>query len=210
MNARLEAIKWAALSAMVADHVGFALLPEVAWLRLLGRFTFVALLYVLAHRLTVEGRADRMFRRLMLWVPLAELAHVALVGLGQPFNVFVTLAGCAAVVSICEATVPRWWHLAHLAVAVSAVAWSEYRLAVLLAPLIVQALRFGGALVAAPLLALAAMVVNPWPLSWLMSSLAASLAVLAWPVSWRVEGRVPGWAFYAFYPAHMLVLALMV
>lgn len=129
MNARLEALKWAALAAMVADHVGFTLAPDLAELRLVGRFAVPALLWVMAYRLTQQGRAERMWSRLLLWVPAAEVAHGLMVGPGQPMSVFVTLAGAAAVVQICDdmdENAMTWRTVAQLVTAAAAVAWAEF------------------------------------------------------------------------------------
>lgn len=112
----LSAVKWAALSLMVLDHVdAFVYGRELLWGGALGRLVFPAFAVVVGYNLARPGLREsggqlRMLRRLLLYGVLAEPFHGALaayVGGWWPLNVLLTFAVAVGVVALAERR--RWW-----------------------------------------------------------------------------------------------------
>lgn len=209
----LEALKWLALLLMLGDHVNKYLLDwEYPWLFDAGRVVMPVFAFVMGYNLArpTLGREgfQRIMRRLALvavistpvflalgklamgWYPLNVLFMllVAVITIdqiqrGQPVNFLVA----ASVALVGGALVEYWWPGVLLVVC----AWHYFRttslLALLGAGLSLGCLTpFNGnawAFVAVPLVALAHLVRVPTP---------------------RLR-----WAFYAFYPIHLVLLLVL-
>lgn len=98
---RLEAVKWLAVVAMVVDHVGLFLAPEVRWLHEVGRFAMPA--FALAFGIGMAQSRDPLAAVLRLTVPalIAEIAFRVAVP-GVPSNVLVLFMLAALVAKLVE------------------------------------------------------------------------------------------------------------
>ncbi len=204
-----EAVKWLALVLMVGDHVNAGLLGRsVPWLYDLGRIVMPSFAAVLAYNLAgldnVEsGRYQRAIVRLLVVGGIAYPFHVLV--LGQGWLVANILIGYALAVT-CMYLVDRWGQRGAVATAFL--------------------VMIGGGFVefywAAPLVTLAWWCwwrrPGLWALLGLLVSFAGVCAVngnawalMALPLvllsrEFRGTLRRRPWAFYVFYPAHLVAL----
>jgi hypothetical protein len=205
----LEALKWVGLVLMAGDHVNKYLLDEASpALYALGRmvmplFGFVLMAH-LARPEALEGGVHlRVMQRLAIFALLATPAFVHLVG-GWPLNILATLflatlvvwllerggraQRCAALIAflIGGALVEFWWPALLCCLGAWAFLRRSSKFRLLLWALATASL----ALINGNFAALAAL-----PLIWGAS---------------RVDLPIPRlrWVFYAFYPAHLSLIAL--
>ena len=198
-----EALKWIALGLMVIDHVNTFLLDRsVPAMYAVGRIAFPIFAIVLAWNLARPGiQLARLSGRLLGFGFLAAIPLSAL-GMPMPLNVMFTFAAAVLVLALWDAG----WRKSAVA--------AFFVLGILV--------DYGW-----PGLSLI-LAVRWWFLAGTPASLAASLAALvslylangnlwalgALPVIAAVQGYAPHvprlrWAFYAFYPAHFVVLAVL-
>lgn len=198
-----EALKWLALTAMTLDHVNtFALDRAHPALYVIGRVAFPLFAIVLASNLARPGiDLARISARLLAFgaiaaVPFLMLRHAF------PLNVMFTFA--AATLAIAA------WQAGHRSASIAAIAIAglvvDYHWPGLL--LIVSAWAYfrAGTRTAAAM-TFAALVALAWPNGnlWALAALPVALAIEA------IAPHVPRlrWAFYAYYPAHLALLALL-
>ncbi len=206
----LEALKWVALVLMVGDHINKYLLNEgVGSLYALGRMVMPIFGFVLMHNLCrpaglARGVHARVMKRLVVFGLLSTPAFVYLVG-WWPLNILFTLFTATLIVYLWER------------------GGATRRL------LACAVFVFGGALVEfwwpALLCCLGAWALLKRPTAWRLALWAMATgalavvngnfaAVIALLLIWgatRVDIPMPRmrWVFYAFYPAHLTALALL-
>lgn len=210
----LEAIKWLALILMTGDHVNKYLFNGTKeWLFDGGRIAMPLFVFVLAYNLArpgaiILGAYHRTIWRLLVIGCLTTPVFVALGGLVAgwwPLNIMFTLAAiagmllliehhtmvgyvCAAVVFlVAGALVEFWWSGLSLGLAL----WFYCR----------RPSWRAIAMAAAALAGLWYVNGNPWALAAVPIVIGASGAGLNVP---RLR-----WVFYAYYPAHLVVLWLI-
>lgn len=199
--ARLEALKWVAVAAMVCDHLAVALLPEHQWLRAIGRFAFPVFTLAFGVGLAYTSSPLDIVRRLLAPAFVAQAAWWAITP-GYPLNVlFVCIVAALAV---------EWWRTTP----------GLLRWLVLVAPLLFVLVRVeGGALglvliaggymaaLGSPWLALGVAVVwclvlpSPGFVLGVVAVLAAPPVLEPFP---RVRGLLP-WV----YASHLAVFAAL-
>ena len=220
LSALQDAAKWLAIAAMVLDHVGRVLAPEVEGLRVVGRIAWPLFALLVGVNLGARGvPAVRYLPRLAVWAVPAQIAF-ALHG-WRDLNILVTLALGVVLWGVLRGEL-RWpWAL--LLVLAPAV---EYGPAgVLLVP-VCAALSVRGGLwwgSAALTLTLLSQGSFYWAAQTYLQLVAvgvsvwAAFALLGQRRSWHASipdllgyvPRVPRWFSYAFYPAHLLLLAAL-
>ena len=209
-NGSLEALKWVGLVLMTGDHVNKYLLNEASSaLYALGRMAVPLFGFVLMVHLARPGALEagvhlRVMKRLAIFALLATPAFVHLVG-GWPLNILATLflatlivwlierggpaRGCAALIAflIGGALVEFWWPALLCCLG----AWAFLRRPSALRLLLWALATASLAVINGNFAALAAL-----PLIW-----GASQVDIPMP---RIR-----WIFYAFYPAHLSLIALV-
>jgi hypothetical protein len=213
---RLEVAKWAALALMTLNHVLLALpapWPEIG--HLAGRPCVALFSWILAVRLAEQpdGRPGRAFRRLLIWAVAAEPVYYALVGrLVIRGDILFALAAGAGLIWLVQR---RRWALALAAGAALILAnpWLEGgalgAFGLLAGFLSARRSTLGAAWTIAGFAVVQNLVAAPG-LPWAAAAvLAAPLIITATARLPTVLPRLPGWAFYAYYPAHLLVVLLV-
>ena len=215
---QFEWAKWAAVVLMVVNHATLNLAPGLQVVGLaLGRpcFAIFASLVVLALSDAAPSRTARYLLHLTVWGLISQAVYAPLMGptFGQPFNALISLALGVMLVQLHQGLHP-------MAAAV----------ALLLFVLGADGHLDGGTWVPASIY-LGWLAVRRWQLRPLTLCVAVSLAMvgmnhwhghLIWPIAIASAAaplillasvrmpcpapRVPGWLFYAFYPAHLAVI----
>lgn len=82
-------LKWIAAILMVVDHVGVILFPEVRILRIIGRLSFPIFAFLIANGYRHTRDVKKYIFRLAMF---GLVIHIFAILLGQPTNIFFTLA----------------------------------------------------------------------------------------------------------------------
>ena len=219
-------LKLLAAACMLADHAGAILLPQVLWLRCVGRLAFPIFAFLVAEGYEHTRDFWKYLRRMAVFALLSEipfdLARGSAWDVGGQ-NVLVTF--CLALLTLRGMDALRresgWEKYAGMA-AVAAAGWAAGEL------LRVDYGGWGVVTVVLFSLCRAGKYARLWMLLGMillngvcLGGLTAEvfgaavsiqvLAVAAVPIVWLYNGKsgVRGrwrWAFYAFYPTHLLVL----
>jgi hypothetical protein len=105
---QVEFLKLSAFIFMICDHVGAYLLPDIQWLRIIGRLAFPLFAYALVQGFQHTSDFQRYSRRVLLlaavWqVPYAILYASGYIPASEPFNfVFILFLGLILLDSIKE------------------------------------------------------------------------------------------------------------
>jgi hypothetical protein len=201
------ALKLYALVVMVADHADWLLFDSSLGIHdTIGRTVFPVFGLVLALNL---ARTDdwrpllyRVAPRMALWGAIATLPYAYLAGWSH-FNVLFTLAASVA----CVAAILRGWYIVAVAIVLAAgltVDYSYFGILYVVGAWAIIRHRFP------PELALIVGAVLLWPInaSW-WAAVAMPLAYYARITFVGADAPRLKWAFYAAYPAHLLVLAII-
>jgi len=239
LERQLEIAKWIALATMVADHTGMLFSDKIDSLtfRTIGRLCWPLIAWIVAVRLTLNpGRAKGYLKRLLIWGIITQPVYwfTFLGPNGIPFfqsmlNIFMTLTLGVGIFMLMERVSNRPdmnkpLQAAHALAALALLSLSVWPIGVDYRYLAVAAIPVVAftAQRSLPLSALAAGVMgslanldafhDPRLLTErLVMPLVAGLIAYAClritkPLSLP---RLPRWFFYAFYPAHMIVLLIL-
>src|SRR5450759_5584692 len=77
-----DALKLVAIVSMTIDHVGAILLPQVGWLRIIGRVAFPLFAYQLAAGYLHTRNLARYALRLAVWGLIAQPVYMIAFGVG--------------------------------------------------------------------------------------------------------------------------------
>ena len=177
-------LKLIALVFMMTDHMGKMLFPDVPEMRMLGRIAFPLYAWCLVVGFCYTRNVWRYALRLLAVGLISQpLYMAALAHTWREPNIFLTLLlGLLALVAVAE---KPWERMSPAARALGRLAAG-----------VGLALRPEGA---------AAVLLSPW-------LRLQALAVLALPLMlfpWKQNARLPAWAGYGLYPAHLAVLWLL-
>ncbi len=210
-NGTLEALKWLALALMVLDHVdAFVYHRELTWACALGRLVFPIFAFILGYHLSrpralAAGVYGRVALRLLAFGAIAQVPHGLLThaSLGLfPLNIFATFAVAVGVIALLD----RGERLLALALFLAGGAVVEYQCpGVALCVAVWAAYR-------RPSIFSVAVLGYAWASLELING--SYLALWALPLLALASGlqlAVPRlrWAFYGFYPAHLLAFVLL-
>jgi len=202
-------LKVVAILSMTIDHVGAILLPDVVWLRFIGRIAFPLFAYQLVIGYIHTSNLRRYALRLGLWGLIAQPVYMIAFGV-RPWelNIFATLL--LGLLAMWGWDRHRWWAVALAILPPLAQLWlpqvgpdyGVYGVALCLVSFVLVNDR--GMLVRSHALLHILAAALLWPAQvWALVSIPFIL------VPPRVHlHRLQGF-FYAYYPAHLAVLALI-
>jgi len=203
---------------MAVDHYGKIVDPGAfEWTHAVGRVSFPLFAAIVAERLVLEPRlARRYLRRLAPWAVVSQPAYVLAGRHWSEGNILLTLLLGVLAVEALRAAGGRPLRCAAGVVAVAAASWFvEFGPpGVALIPLVWAVERRWGRGAVLAVLAPAAVAVNatlepPYLEAWdLPAALAPLVLWLGLRPRFAALPRLPTPAFYAFYPAHLLLLHL--
>lgn len=210
-------LKGLAAASMVVDHVGVVLLPQLWLLRCVGRLAFPIYAFFLAQGFRYTKSRAKYLARLAGFALLSEIPFDYMV-YGQAFvwqgqNVMFTLA--LALLALACLEKGGWWMTGAVACCLAAEALrTDYGSFGVLLPITFFYLwPRGKGLWALVFLAMcwlwrfAPIPGTPVPMEAL--GVAAALPLALYHGGRGTEGPVVRWGFYAVYPLHMGVLALI-
>lgn len=204
-----DALKLVAIISMTVDHVGAILLPQVGWLRIIGRVAFPLFAYQLAVGYLHTRNLSRYALRLAFWGLIAQPVYMIAFRVRLwTLNIFATLL--LGLLAIWGWDRRRWWAVA-LALSLAAIQlwlpavgpdYGLYGVLLCLASFVLfqhrEQLIIGHGL----LHVLAGILF--WP-SQVYA--VASIPFILWPPRLHIR-RLPE-LFYAYYPAHLALLVLV-
>ena len=222
-GAPLDIIKTVAAISMTVDHTGkilFGFKSFTCWY--IGRAAFPLFVFAIAVHLLRGVRPWPFVQRLLLLAVVSQPAYALAFGSKDANTVFTLAIGATmAVLLVAQSSPIR--HLS-LAMVVSALfqPWLpmsmglDFNLGGVILPAALV-LALGGGWEYFPWLALVAVALSRYPHVWLIDELIAfgSITlgcggVVLGSLLWRGQPRfLPRYAFYVFYPGHLLLLALL-
>ena len=208
-NLDTDLLKLVAIAAMLVDHIGGAFFPEIPVFRWIGRLAFPLFCYCLTVGLLYTHDIRRYLGRLAIFavvaLPFWILAFNAddILGNLTNWNIFFTLF--LSLLAMWGLTTRRWW-LFVLGVLVLAFGSFDYNYHGVILILIFYFCRNKPALLGGSLEDPLALVVGGHAVNWTIFGLLALPLILC-----RTHSgiRIPKWFFYAFYPAHLAIIALV-
>lgn len=229
LNAQLELAKWLAIVTMAIDHFGFLLAPNFEIFRLAGRISLPLFLFVIAIRLAQKiDRAEGYLIRLSLWAILSQLPFwLAFLAKSHPhnpvyqLNIMATLAIGTTLTILAD-------HMEENGLKVQMICW-PFALALLILasrcdygafgavaiPTLVYLARRSPvyAAVGCGILAALANANILWGhqqlVGWVVFAAFGSAIAYRCLSTTATPWRLPGLFFYAFYPAHILLLLVL-
>lgn len=195
-------LKLLAILTMVIDHLGYVFFPDQEWMRAIGRLTMPVFAYAIARGFFYTREKRRYLIQLSILALVSQIPFMLLFHQGWTLNMVVPWA--LAVVALMS---PLWVTplLAFIPLVIGIP--MDYSSLVILLPVAIYHLWFKNR---RPLLAALA-VVTILSVIALLSPWYQWFALLAIPAILLLEAHdrkvtVNKWFFYAFYPAHMLLL----
>jgi len=205
-----DALKLVAIVSMTIDHVGAILLPQMGWLRIIGRVAFPLFAYQLAVGYLHTSNVSRYVLRLAIWGLIAQPIYMIAFGVRLwSLNIFATLL--LGLLAIWGWDHRRWWAVA-LALSLAAVQlwlpamgpdYGLYGVLLCLASFVLFQHKEQLVISHGLLHVVAGTIFWPSQIYAL-----ASIPFILWPPRLRLR-RLPGWLFYAYYPAHLALLVLI-
>jgi hypothetical protein len=210
-----ELLKWIALTTMTVDHIGLVLYPQIPILRIIGRVSFPLFAYLLVLGMSSTHDSGKYFSRMLYFALLSQLPFAIAndVLIWQHLNIFFTLS--LGIILIYFLDRNNILFLAPLiASVVIPVDYGAYGLATILFLYIMRSFRRTGVIL---FIALNLLLI-PFETTY------QPLALLALPIIMlHRDGRLAfmnsgegvkhplfsKYFFYVYYPAHLLVLALI-
>ena len=211
-----ECLKYIAIIAMCADHIGVVLFPGHIWLRYVGRLAFPLYAYLIATGYDLASNRRNYALRLFLLACLSQLGFM----LHRPWwqlNIIFTF--CLAVVALQCWETSRKGKMAAVAIACLTVAISWFSMALIqwggLGFLTVVSFRIMGRrkiVGVAIFVALMAIPTTLWAVLQGGHCWYQCLSILALPVIWwtpdNFKYRINPYVWRLFYPVHWFLLAL--
>ena len=201
-------LKWIAIASMLLDHVGAIFLPGQLWLRIIGRMAFPIFAYLLVEGFVYTSNVKKYMVRLGVFALISEIAYdLAFFGVPLEFshqNVFCTLFLGILMLYLLVHMPDKWQQFLVLATLFGAAHFLrvDYGYTGLMMILLFYALRESRIF---KLIAVTAVNIL------FMGGVQSYAALAMIPIAFHNRKKGPGmkWLFYMFYPAHLLILYLV-
>lgn len=206
-----EALKGIAYLAMLLDHIGAVLLPNVG-LRIIGRLAFPIFCFLLVEGTDHTKDPRRYGLRLLISAVISEVPYDLLFYGGLSWagqNVMVTLLLGYGMVRLMDRVPKDWMKVPVIAIFALAAGLtkSDYGPWGILIIAMFALTRGRGAGLRTMLLAVICWVMSDAKIQ--LSGVLAMVPINLYNGRKAVSGRALQWAFYLFYPVHMLALWLI-
>lgn len=204
-------LKLLAMTSMAIDHTGAILFPENEVLRIIGRLAFPIYCFLLAEGFVYTSSRRRYLFRMAVWgvvsEPVFDLAFYGTIWQPAHQNVFFTLFFGLIALWLLERFFPQnpvlgssLVLLPFLAAELLLTDYGGFGVLLIVLFYACRCRRISG-LSAFALLNTGFSLTSNW------TQLAGGLAVISLAFYNGKRGpKLPGWLFYAFYPAHLLLL----
>lgn len=204
-----------AIVTMVVDHIGLFFFPQIIWFRVVGRLSFILFAWLIANGARYTKNIDRYIKRLLIFALISQIPYSLafyVLGAEQALNIFFTLAlGLIAIKFIKQTDNYKVWAAAIIVTSLIAeLINSDYgALGVLSISLFyVFYNNIGQTAVSQTILYLLFSLLNPQNnISIIQPAALISLAFIK-EYNGKSGPRFK-YLFYAFYPAHLVVLILL-
>ncbi|WP_410511576.1 TraX family protein [Paenibacillus sp. BR2-3] len=199
-----------AMITMLIDHIGYIFFPqEMAW-RYVGRIAFPIYCYGLVQGHLHTTSRSKYLLRLLLIAIISQLPYNLAIN-PEGLNVVITLLLAAVILAVLDRLPNPWLGLPIIAVASVLMDYFpvDYGAYGLLLVLIFRYTKSYAMVLAHLALNILYLFYNGWLIQ--MASIVPTI-IIAWgPAFWqRLEKhRIPRWVWWSFYPAHLLVLAIV-
>ena len=201
-------LKWIAIASMLLDHVGAIFLPGQLWLRIIGRMAFPIFAYLLVEGFVYTSNVKKYMMRLGVFALISEIAYdLAFFGVPLEFshqNVFCTLFLGILMLHLLVRMPDKWQQFLVLTALFGAAYFLrvDYGYTGLMMILLFYALRESRIF---KFIAVAAVNIL------FMGGVQSYAALAMIPIAFHNRTKGPGmkWLFYVFYPAHLLILYLV-
>ena len=210
-----ELLKWIALFTMTIDHIGLILYPQIPVLRIIGRISYPLFAYLLVLGMSSTHDPGKYFNRMIYFALLSQLPFAIAneIPIWQHLNIFFTLSLGIILIYLLDRNnilllVPI------IAAVIIPVDYGAYGLATILFLYIMRSFRRTGVILFIAL----NLTLIPFETTY------QPLALLALPIILlHIDGKltlghsgekamhplISRYFFYVYYPAHLLVLALI-
>lgn len=213
-------LKLIAIISMLIDHIGGAFFPEIGWMRWVGRLAFPIFCYCMTVGLLYTNNIKKYFFRLGLFALISQPFYILAFHPYDFFaqftnwNIFFTLF--LSLLALYGVKERKWW---LFALAFFVLSWwnFDYSATGVILMLIFYLCRNHPALGAVLYL----LFMTPThahagdPLNFMLGGLTLDwtfFTVFALPLLFlrtSVHPKIPKWFFYAFYPAHLALIAII-
>ncbi|WP_342565887.1 TraX family protein [Paenibacillus sp. FSL R7-0345] len=199
-----------AMLTMLIDHMGYIFFPDEMGWRIIGRIAFPIYCYGLVQGHIHTKSRPRYLMRLLLIAVIAQVPYNMALDPGG-WNVVFTLLLSAIVLLILDKLPSIWLGIpvVLIAIYVMDVLPLDYNAYGLILVLIFRYTR-------SYYMILAHFVLNAFYLfysGWFVQlfSIVPTILIAVFPAAWAFleKRRLPRWAWWSFYPAHLAVLAVM-
>lgn len=217
-HADLEAAKWIALVSMTIDHYGKIVNPDLFEVtHAFGRLAFPLFAGIVGIRLAVSpALATRYLRVLLPWALLSQPVYVLAGREWRELNILFTLLfGVGAEIGIRSLEARRWaGGAALLLLAIVCGSFCEFGVGGVLMVAAVSlcarsSVRLGLGMTGLFGLLVNARAASPYLVATDLAALAATPVALGSLAFGGALPRIPKHLFYAYYPAHLVVLHLI-
>ena len=224
LNTNLDTnfLKLVAIISMFIDHVGAAFFPEYPVFRWLGRLAFPIFCYCMTVGMLYTSNIRRYLGRLGLFAVISQPFWILafnpqdILGNLTNWNIFFTLF--ISLLAVWGFKEKKWWLfiLAFLVISLWNFDYSSTGILLMLVFYLCRKKPSLGAVLYVLLYLPAFFTASPGdPLSLTIGNYGSGFeagALLAFPLIFlhtNTSLRIPKWFFYAFYPAHLALIALV-
>jgi hypothetical protein len=203
-------MQWIAMLTMLIDHVGAIFFPGQAGLRIIGRIAFPIYAYALVQGYQYTSSRPKYLLRLIGLALVAQLPFQLALGI-KGLNVIVTLCLCCVVLQLLDKFKSTTLAMGVTVAFAIVMEWipMDYGAYGLFLVLIFRYLKSWEMLFAHLVLNL----IFWWSHGWFiqLASIAPTIVIAYGSLLWhKLEQRTtPRWLWRGFYPAHLVVLALI-